>query len=75
MSEYIGSSVQEIEAGAGAPMLAGVLEKLKDLDANRIAKNDDIVMRKAVLGLLAVVADLEARVTSIEQAQPASRSA
>jgi hypothetical protein len=75
MSEYIGSSVQEIRAGTGAPMLAGVLEKLKDLDANRIAKNDDIVMRKAVLGLLTVVAELEGRVTSLEQALLAARSA
>ena len=74
MSEYIGSSIQEIEAGSDAPIVAGVLEKLKDLDTNRIAKNDDIVMRKAVLGLLAVVAELEARVTSLERELVTARS-
>lgn len=64
--EFIGSSIYEIDPGADAPLVSGVLDKLKDLDAQRIAKNDDLVMRKAVIGLLGVVARLEARIGELE---------
>jgi hypothetical protein len=66
LMEYIGSSIQELDAREDAPMTAGILSKLKDLDANRIAKNDGVVMRKAVLALLAVVSDLESRIVQLE---------
>jgi hypothetical protein len=73
--DYIGSSVQEIEARADAPLTAGVLTKLKDLDANRIASNDQVVIRKAVLALLTIVSDLEARIAELEAAAGTSNGA
>jgi hypothetical protein len=66
--DYIGSSIQEVELRSEAPVTAGILKKLKDLDASRIASNDGVVMRKAVLALLAVVSDLEGRINSLEAA-------
>jgi hypothetical protein len=68
MPDYIGSSIQELTADPDAPLTAAVLEKLKDIDANRIARNDDIVMRKAVLALLSVISNLEGRIASLEAA-------
>jgi hypothetical protein len=64
--DYIGSSIQEVQSRPDAPVTAGVLKKLKDLDANRIARNDAVVMRKAVLALLAVVSDLESRINLLQ---------
>lgn len=66
--DYIGSSVQEVESRPGAPVTAGVLRRLKDLDSNRIAGNDAVVMHKAVLALLAVVSELESRISALEEA-------
>ncbi|SHM64312.1 hypothetical protein [Cryptosporangium aurantiacum] len=66
MTGYIGSSVREIEATPDAVLTAGLLDRLKDLDATRINKDDQIVLRKAVLGLLAIVAELEARIVELE---------
>jgi hypothetical protein len=64
--DQIGSSVQEIDAPATASLTAELLAKLKDIDSSRIARDDQIVIRKAVLGLLSVVADLEARIGLLE---------
>jgi hypothetical protein len=66
---YIGSSIQEVAASSEAPMTAAILEKLKDLDAHRIAKDDGIVMRKAVLALLATVSNLESRIIALEESK------
>ncbi|GAA3385004.1 hypothetical protein [Cryptosporangium minutisporangium] len=66
MSGYIGSTVQEIEAAPNAELTADLLDRLKDLDATRINKDDQIVMRKAVLGLLSIVSTLEARIAELE---------
>lgn len=66
MSGYIGSSVREIEPVPDAALTAELLERLKDLDATRINKDDQIVIRKAVLGLLSIVATLEARIAALE---------
>jgi hypothetical protein len=63
---HIGSSIQELEPEAGAPLSAAILARLQDLDANRIAANDGVVIRKAVLALLGVVAELESRITALE---------
>lgn len=69
--DYIGSSVQEINPSDHAPLSNSLLERLKDLDLNRIGRNDDIVVRKAVYGLLALVAELERRVLVLEQSHTA----
>ena len=66
MTGYIGSSVREIEAAPDAELTAALLERLKDLDATRINKDDQIVLRKAVLGLLSIVSTLEARIAALE---------
>jgi hypothetical protein len=63
---HIGSSIQELEPEAGAPLSAAILARLQDLDANRIAANDGVVIRKAVLALLGVVAELESRINALE---------
>jgi hypothetical protein len=56
--DYIGSSVQEIEARAYAPLTA-----------------DQVVIRKAVLALLTIVSDLEARIAELEAAAGTSNGA
>lgn len=61
-------SIQEIEAGTDAPLIAAVLETLKDMDAQRISTDDAIVIRKGVYALFSVVAELEGRVAVLEQA-------
>jgi hypothetical protein len=65
----IGNSIREVATRADAPLTAGLLDKLKDMDAQRIARTDDIVMRKGVLALFTVVAELEARVRELESAR------
>jgi uncharacterized small protein (DUF1192 family) len=67
VSDYIGSSVQEIDAPADARLTGDLLDKLKDIDSTRIARDDQIVIRKAVLGLLAVVSELEGRIAVLER--------
>jgi uncharacterized small protein (DUF1192 family) len=69
----IANSIPEVQAGPDAPVLRGVLETLKDIDAQRIAKTDDFVIRKGVLGLLGVVAELEERIARLERALAAAR--
>jgi hypothetical protein len=64
--DHIGSSVSEVAVREDAPVTAGVLRKLQDLDANRIASTDAVVMHKAVLALLTIVSDLESRVIALE---------
>ena len=66
MSGYIGNSVQEIDGVPDAELTAALLDRLKDLDATRINKDDQIVLRKAVLGLLSIVGTLEARIAALE---------
>jgi hypothetical protein len=63
---HIGNSVQEIDAAENAELSAALLDRLKDLDATRINKDDQIVLRKAVLGLLSIVSTLEARIAALE---------
>ena len=66
MTGYIGNSVQEIDGVPDAELTAALLDRLKDLDATRINKDDQIVLRKAVLGLLSIVGTLEARIAALE---------
>jgi hypothetical protein len=66
MPDSIVNSVQEIAVSSDATLSGELLEKLKDIDANRIAKTDEVVMRKAVLGLLTVISSLEGRIAVLE---------
>ena len=43
-----------------------LMSKLVDIESTRIADNDYLVIRKAVFGLLEIVAELEARVIALE---------
>ena len=62
----IGNTVHEIDPAPDATLTVELLDKLKDLDATRINRDDQIVMRKAVLGLLSIVASLESRIAALE---------
>ncbi len=66
MADSIVNSVQEIVPSSDATLTSELLAKLKDIDANRIAKTDAVVLRKAVLGLLTVVSSLEGRIATLE---------
>jgi len=66
MPDSIVNSVQDIAGSSDATLTSELLAKLKDIDANRIAKTDEVVLRKAVLGLLAVVSSLEGRIATLE---------
>lgn len=63
----IPNTIGEVTVGSVASDLAEVVAILKDLDEQRIAKNDDIVIRKAVLALLEVVGRLEDRLARLER--------
>lgn len=62
------NSVQDIQVGPEAPVVAALLDVLKDVDIQRIAKDDSIVIRKGLLALIPAVAALEERVVRLEQA-------
>lgn len=64
----IPNTIGEVTVVSVASDLAEVVAILKDLDEQRIAKNDDIVIRKAVLALLEVVGRLEDRLARLERA-------
>lgn len=65
----LADSVQEVHAGPAAPLVSDLLARLKDIDGQRIAKDDAFVIRKGVLALIGIVADLEARISALEQAR------
>ena len=60
------NNIRDVTIGADAPIAQALAAKLLDLDKNRIHPTDDLVVRKAVFGLLEVVADLERRLIALE---------
>lgn len=68
---FTDSSIRDLEVGESSPFVKALTDKLLDIDKNRIHATDDLVMRKAVLGLLSVVAELERRLVAVEG--PAAR--
>ncbi|MTD15183.1 hypothetical protein GIS00_14665 [Nakamurella sp. YIM 132087] len=66
------NNIQDVEITDGAPYVRALVDKLIDLDRNRINKSDELVMRKAVFGLLEIVAELERRLVALED--PIARS-
>ncbi|MBY6687809.1 hypothetical protein HQ305_21255 [Rhodococcus sp. BP-149] len=64
----IANTIGDVTVSDVAQDLGAVVATLKDLDEQRIAKNDDIVLRKAVLALLELVGRLEERVVRLERA-------
>lgn len=62
------NSVQDIWVGADAPTIGALLDALKDVDIQRIAKDDAVVIRKGLLALIPAVAVLEERIVQLERA-------
>jgi hypothetical protein len=62
------NSVQDIEVGTDATTVAALLDVLKDVDIQRIAKDDAVVIRKGLLALIPAVAALEERIVQLERA-------
>lgn len=60
------STIRELSVSAEAPFVHALAEKLSDIDKTRIHKTDDLVLRKAIFGLLEVVAELEQRLIALE---------
>lgn len=48
------------------PFTGALAAKLVDIDRNRINGSDELVLRKAVFGLLEIVSILEARIAALE---------
>jgi hypothetical protein len=67
------NSVQDVQISGDAPFSRVLLDKLVDIDRNRINKSDELVLRKAVFGLLELVGDLEARVAELEGPEASAR--
>lgn len=65
----IANSIKDVSAGSGAVDVGDLVQHLKDIDVQRISKNDDVVIRKGFLGLLAVVGRLEERIVELEQSR------
>lgn len=68
------NSVQDIEVGADATTIGALLDALKDVDIQRIAKDDAVVIRKGLLALIPAVAALEERIVGLERAAAAANS-
>jgi hypothetical protein len=63
------NSIRDISVDEGAPYVQALVDKLVDIDKNRIHASDDLVVRKAVFGLLQIVGRLERRVAELEDPQ------
>jgi hypothetical protein len=61
------NSILDADVKTGARGFSqSLMTKLVDIESTRIADNDYLVIRKAVFGLLEIVAELEARVIALE---------
>ncbi|MEV6164882.1 hypothetical protein AB0L71_23760 [Streptomyces sp. NPDC052052] len=66
---FTDSSIRDLRLDEEAVLCNVLARKLADIDANRIHATDELVIRKAVFGLLEVVAELERRVIALEGPQ------
>ncbi len=60
------STIRDVSVSDRAAFVSALMDKLIDLDKNRIHASDDLVLRKAVFGLLEIVAELEQRLIAVE---------
>lgn len=60
------NTAQDLNLAQDAPFTRALGAKLIDIDRNRINGSDELVLRKAVFGLLEIVGDLEARISAQE---------
>lgn len=63
---FSASNVKEVRVDDGGAFSSALIAKLVDIDNTRIHKTDDLVLRKAVFGLLEIVSALEARIEQLE---------
>lgn len=63
---FTASTVQDVVPEQAAPFTGALAAKLVDIDRTRINRSDELVLRKAVFGLLEIVSILEARVAALE---------
>lgn len=68
---FTASNVQDVVPQEGAPFTDALAAKLVDIDRTRINGSDELVLRKAVFGLLEIVSMLEARIAALEGAEAA----
>lgn len=66
------NSVQDISVGVDARTIGAMLDALKDVDLQRIAKDDAVVIRKGLLALIPAVAEIEERLVRLERAAATS---
>lgn len=66
---FTDTNIRDLRVGADAVYVKALAEKLVDIDTNRIHSTDDLIIRKAVFGLLEIVAELEQRLIAIEGPQ------
>lgn len=60
------NSVRDVGVDENAPYVRALVDKLVDIDKNRIHSDDGLVVRKAVFGLLEIVGNLERRIAELE---------
>lgn len=63
---FTASIVQDVLTDEGAPFTGALAAKLVDIDRTRINRSDELVLRKAVFGLLEIVSVLESRIAALE---------
>lgn len=63
---FTDNSIRDLTVSDQAPFTSALVAKLHDIDKNRIHATDDLIIRKAVFGLLEVVAELEQRLVALE---------
>jgi hypothetical protein len=63
---FTDSSIRYLCVDEEAILCNALARKLADLDAHRIGATDELVVRKAVFGLLEITAVLERRVLALE---------
>jgi hypothetical protein len=60
------TTIGETTINDEAKLVGALRQKLVDIDTHRIAPTDQLVIRKAVLGLVEIVAQLESRIIALE---------
>lgn len=63
---FTDNDVRSIAVGRDAQYVRALVDKLVDIDKSRINRSDDLVLRKAVFGLIELLGVLEERIVALE---------
>lgn len=63
---FIVNTIRDVEVDEQSPYVRTLIDKLIDIEKHRIHSSDDLVLRKAVFGLLEVLGELERRIIALE---------